>query len=261
MNTQSIFKIMTAGLIGMTSVNLTAEGSWTRKADMPTARFGLTSSVVNGKIYAIGGATGPGADVRTVEEYDPATDSWTKKANMLTAVSWYSASVINDKIYAIGGGITGVRSIYSESNYYLKDFEEFTPPPSNITPKPNLFITFPKDNAKITSSINISGTASAYLGKIKSVQIKIDANQWNITNGTDKWSFNFNTENLSDGNYTISVRCYDGLRFSDIKMINVTVQDIQKFDKKNDTPGFECIFTICAIILILLYKRKKNRLI
>jgi N-acetylneuraminic acid mutarotase len=103
MNTQSIFKIMTAGLIGMISVNLTAEGSWTRKADMPTARFGLTSSVVNGKIYAIGGATGPGADVRTVEEYDPATDSWTKKADMLTAVSWYSASVINDKIYAIGG--------------------------------------------------------------------------------------------------------------------------------------------------------------
>ena len=103
MNMQSIVKIMVTGLIGMTSMSLVAEGSWTRKADMPTARFGLTSSVVNGKIYAIGGATGPGADVQTVEEYDPATDSWRKMADMLTAVSWYSASVVDDRIYAIGG--------------------------------------------------------------------------------------------------------------------------------------------------------------
>ena len=33
-----------------------AEGdTWTRKADMPTARMLLSTSVVDGKIYAIGG--------------------------------------------------------------------------------------------------------------------------------------------------------------------------------------------------------------
>ena len=30
--------------------------SWTKKADMPTARMGLAAAVVGGKIYAIGGA-------------------------------------------------------------------------------------------------------------------------------------------------------------------------------------------------------------
>jgi N-acetylneuraminic acid mutarotase len=59
---------------------------------------------VDGKIYAIGGyaaATAPG--LRTVEEYDPATDTWTTKADMPTGRHWLSASAVNGKIYAIGG--------------------------------------------------------------------------------------------------------------------------------------------------------------
>ncbi len=48
-------------------------GEWTTKADMPTARSWFSTSVVNGKIYAIGGRTaGHGANLSTVEEYDPA---------------------------------------------------------------------------------------------------------------------------------------------------------------------------------------------
>ncbi len=47
------------------------------KTDMPTARISLTLSVVNGKIYAIGGDTIQcSIDLSTVEEYDPQTDTW-----------------------------------------------------------------------------------------------------------------------------------------------------------------------------------------
>jgi hypothetical protein len=62
----------------------------------------LSTSVVNGKIYAIGGWC-DGAFHSTVEEYDPATDTWTKKADMPTARQWLSTSVVDGKIYAIGG--------------------------------------------------------------------------------------------------------------------------------------------------------------
>ena len=61
---------------GLASTSLTAEDTWTHKADMPTARSCLSTSVVNGKIYAIGGTAGfdqgVGGDVplSTVEEYD-----------------------------------------------------------------------------------------------------------------------------------------------------------------------------------------------
>jgi hypothetical protein len=44
--------------------------TWTRKANMPTARWGLSSSAVDGKIYAVGGALVSNVAVSTVEEYD-----------------------------------------------------------------------------------------------------------------------------------------------------------------------------------------------
>jgi len=98
------------GLLSITAASLTAQDTWTKKADMPTARYGLSSSVVDGKICAIGGATASQKDLRTVEQYDPATDTWTKKADMPNTRCWHSASVVNGKIYIIGGYAAGTLS-------------------------------------------------------------------------------------------------------------------------------------------------------
>jgi N-acetylneuraminic acid mutarotase len=89
--------------------------TWTKKADMPTPRNGLATSVVDGKIYAIGGWNGSSI-ISTVEVYDPATDTWTRKANMLTARSYFAASAVNGKIYAIGGW-TGIARISTVEEY------------------------------------------------------------------------------------------------------------------------------------------------
>jgi len=87
-----------------------ATDTWTEKVPMPmpTARFTLSTSVVDGKIYAIGGIlrttqSGPETPSSAVEEYDPATDTWTTKAPMPTARGMLSTSVVDGKIYAIGG--------------------------------------------------------------------------------------------------------------------------------------------------------------
>ena len=83
-----------------------ATDTWITKANMPTARLGLSTSVVNGKIYAIGGlSTLGGAALSTVQEYDPATDTWTAKADMPTARFWLSTSTVNGKMYVIGGSV------------------------------------------------------------------------------------------------------------------------------------------------------------
>jgi N-acetylneuraminic acid mutarotase len=71
---------------------------------MPTGRWELSTCVVDGKIYAIGGAGPVYQALRTVEVYDPATDTWTTKSEMPTARQGLSTSVVNGKIYAIGGG-------------------------------------------------------------------------------------------------------------------------------------------------------------
>jgi len=83
-----------------------ATDTWTRKADMSGPRELLTTSVVDGKIYAIGGQREEGAirDVYpTVEMYDPATDTWTKKTDAPLPRKVHSACVLNDIIYVFGG--------------------------------------------------------------------------------------------------------------------------------------------------------------
>ena len=68
---------------------------------MPTARHGLSTSVIDGKIYAISGFDGE--NMATVEQYDPASDTWTIKSDLPTLRSHLAAQVVDGKIYAIGG--------------------------------------------------------------------------------------------------------------------------------------------------------------
>ena len=67
----------------------TRTGIWSRTRDMPTLRRGFKTAVVDGKIYAIGGAIfDKQRDVRVatdlVEAYDPLTERWKKRASMPT---------------------------------------------------------------------------------------------------------------------------------------------------------------------------------
>ena len=90
--------------------------TWEGKANMPTVRSGVSVSVVDGKIYAIGGSKtkkyqvprGFGhesEELPTVEMYDPATDTWTQKVDMPTPRKTKTC-VVDGKIYAIGGWLT-----------------------------------------------------------------------------------------------------------------------------------------------------------
>jgi hypothetical protein len=71
---------------------------------MPTARAFFTTSVVGGRIYAIGGAMDTnGPAVKTVEEYDPAMNAWTPKADLPEARYLHGAAVAGGKIYIQAG--------------------------------------------------------------------------------------------------------------------------------------------------------------
>jgi N-acetylneuraminic acid mutarotase len=76
-----------------------ATDTWSQKGDMPESRAAGSASVVDGKIYLIGGFPG----LQKVDEYDPATDTWTAKSEMPTPRMGLSTSVLDGKIYAIGG--------------------------------------------------------------------------------------------------------------------------------------------------------------
>ncbi|MHC4518454.1 MAG: Kelch repeat-containing protein, partial [Planctomycetota bacterium] len=89
---------------GLASISLGQGDAWTTKTPMPTPRCFLSTSVVDGIIYAIGGARGlSSTGLSTVEAYDPATNTWTTKSDMPTPRAALSTSVVDGIIYAIGG--------------------------------------------------------------------------------------------------------------------------------------------------------------
>ena len=99
--------------------------TWTQKADMPTARAYLSTSVMDGKIYAIGGTSIAHERYRleTVEIYDPSTDTWVKARDMNHARSCAALSVVNGEIYAMGGW--GVPEIQDQPHLILSSVEVF----------------------------------------------------------------------------------------------------------------------------------------
>jgi N-acetylneuraminic acid mutarotase len=125
--------LMFSGLFGLASMSLAIEGTWAAKADMPTGRWELSTCVVDGRIYAIGGAGPVWQALRTVEEYDPATDTWTTKSEMPTARQGLSTNVVNGKIYAIGG--YAAASLAYSGRKSLSTVEEYDPATDTWTTK------------------------------------------------------------------------------------------------------------------------------
>ena len=72
---------------------------------MSLPRAGLGVVAVDGKIYAIGGATSPhiGNLLSINEQYDPTTNTWIIKPSMPTPRAYFAIAAYQHKIYCIGG--------------------------------------------------------------------------------------------------------------------------------------------------------------
>jgi N-acetylneuraminic acid mutarotase len=78
---------------------------WINKTPVPQGLYGHTATVVNNKIYVIGGCVTNFDVLDTNYCYDPSngTGEWVKMANMSSPRRIATASVIGAKIYVIGG--------------------------------------------------------------------------------------------------------------------------------------------------------------
>ena len=97
---------------------------WTEKTEMPAPKSGHTASVIDGKIYVIGGGfrgNGPYMYLSTVEVYDPETDRWTQEPDMPVGKSGHEAEVINGNIYIFGGSAAGVWAPLTDVEVYGTD--------------------------------------------------------------------------------------------------------------------------------------------
>lgn len=111
--------LFTGGCIGVTTesrapIDISAAGTWTILAPMPTPRQEVAVAALDGKVWVIGGF-GPGAEpVGTVEIYDPATNRWEARPPLPTAVHHAAAGVVGDRLFVVGG-YTGGRLRWTAS--------------------------------------------------------------------------------------------------------------------------------------------------
>jgi N-acetylneuraminic acid mutarotase len=104
-NTKFFSAIIIPCLLAWFSQSAIAQGTWTTKTPVPTARNAPAAASINGIVYVVGG----GADLSCtpssiVEAYDPATNTWTTKAPMPTPRYSLAVVAVNQTLYAIGGG-------------------------------------------------------------------------------------------------------------------------------------------------------------
>lgn len=78
--------------------------TWAEMSTMPTERAWLTSSVVDGKIYCIGGKNDNNSTIKANECYDPITNTWTTKKSLEAyAVISKTSESCGEYIYIFGG--------------------------------------------------------------------------------------------------------------------------------------------------------------
>jgi N-acetylneuraminic acid mutarotase len=97
---------------GLTETYNPATDTWQVKAAMLTPRNGTTASVVDGKIYVIGGRNNGSLN----EAYDPQTDSWTAKAPLPSSAVLHTSAALDGKIYVFSGSgalSPGITQIYN----------------------------------------------------------------------------------------------------------------------------------------------------
>ena len=121
-----------SGFTGVNEVYDPTTNSWETKASMPTGRADLCASVVDGKIYLIGGKEYWGVspfyhELAVNEVYDPANNSWTINASMPVPAFGYASVAVDGKIYVLGGarqfqeGYSGLTSISANQVYDAKN--------------------------------------------------------------------------------------------------------------------------------------------
>ncbi len=97
---------------------------------------------------------------------------------------------------------------------------------NSLRTKPTVEIIQPSFGETVYGIFNINGDATAGTGEIQGVEIRIDNSSWKNANGTTRWQYNFNPNNMERGKYTIEVRSFDNESYSDIVSIDIDIRPI-----------------------------------
>ena len=118
-------------------------------------------------------------------------------------------------------------------------------------------ITDPDDGALVKGKITFRGTAYDEDGSVEKVELCINGALWHIVHGTKSWVFEWDTNELQNGEYTIMARSYDGQDYSDEDVVAVTVEN-EDDGNGGFVPGFQLVEIMGIIGLMVLLSSMKR---
>ena len=139
---------------------IAAEDSWATMEPMPTARSGFGVTVVDGKIYAIGGSTN--SDITNINEmYDPETNTWVTKTPMPYPRTNLGIAVVENKIYVIGGTgyVGGYLDVVGKTEVYDPITDAWETKTSMPTPRENLCASVVNGKIYLMGGSKLTGPA------------------------------------------------------------------------------------------------------
>ena len=98
---------------------------------------------------------------------------------------------------------------------------------TNENQAPVITISYPNERATVFGLVMISGTGSDPDAddQVEAVEVQIEDEAWNLAEGTTQWSYDWNTYDYDDKEYTVRVRSFDGTKYSEIKALHVEVDN------------------------------------
>jgi hypothetical protein len=130
-----------------------------------------------------------------------------------------SGSLPNGLTLSSAGVVSGTPSLAGSFSFsvQVKDASSATASRNfsiNIaSPSPSVAITSPVSGFSVAGTVSVSGTASDSVS-ITSVQVAIDGGNYAPASGTNIWSFNLNTNSLSNGAHSLTAQVTDAANIS-----------------------------------------------
>jgi hypothetical protein len=112
----------------------------------------------------------------------------------------------------------------------------------------------PESNSVVSNEIQIVGNALDLDGEIMNVEVKIGNTKWLPAQGTENWTYYWDTTTVVDGTYPIYVRASDGSDYSSPRSITLDVDNgIEPEDESGSSKSFlEDTFMIILVVIIVV---------
>ena len=140
---------------------------WTTGTPLPTPRSEIAGTVLNDKIYIVGGFDSSGRNTPTIEVYDPILDEWTQVTLLPQPLDHTAAAAAaayyDGKLYIVGGGYLNRGALSDKLLIYDSNTNNWTEGANLPSARGALTANFINGTLYVTGGVDSENTLSSTL--------------------------------------------------------------------------------------------------